>query len=145
LQQNQWILYELLSAVTASLVAIFGKIGLRGIDANAATAVRSVIMAIFLVGVVVSRGGFEHVSEVLANRRALMFVCLSGIAGAVSWLFYFMALSNGKVAQVATIDKLSVVFACLLSVLFLGEKISLPNICGVVLIVIGAVLAALSH
>lgn len=51
-----WLVYALLSVVTASLVAIFGKIGLQHLDTNAATAIRAVVMAIFLVGVVVVQG-----------------------------------------------------------------------------------------
>ncbi|GHV48374.1 membrane protein [Synergistales bacterium] len=142
--EYQWLLYALLSAAAASLVAIFGKIGLRGIDANAATAVRSVIMAVFLIGVVTMRGGLRHVQEVLTDKHALLFVCMSGIAGALSWLFYFLALRYGEVAKVAPIDKLSVVFACVMAVFILGEKISPMGIMGVALIAVGAVMVALA-
>jgi len=138
-----WLIYALLSAVTAALVAIFGKIGLKGIDANSATALRSVIMAVFLLIVVAVQGKFSQLGEVLAHRKALAFIALSGVAGALSWLFYFLALKYGKVAQVGPIDKLSVVIAVILAFLFLGEKITLLNGAGVALIAIGAILAAL--
>ncbi|WP_225087343.1 EamA family transporter [Pectobacterium colocasium] len=140
---SSWLIYALLSAVCAALVAIFGKIGLQNLDANTATAIRAVIMALFLVGVVVAQGKLALVGEVVANKKALLFIVLSGVAGALSWLFYFVALKNGNVAQVAPIDKLSVVFAVVLAVILLGEKISLMAGAGVALISVGALLVAL--
>lgn len=119
---STWLIYALLSALSASLVAIFGKIGLQHLDANTATAVRAVVMALFLVGVVVVQGKFNLVGTVLADKKALLFIVLSGVAGALSWLFYFMAIKNGTVSQVAPIDKLSVVFAVLLAFILFGEK-----------------------
>ncbi|MCT8352588.1 MULTISPECIES: EamA family transporter [Photorhabdus] len=136
-------MYALLSAFTAALVAIFGKIGLQNLDANTATAIRAVIMALFLVGVVVVQGKLHLVSEILANRKALLFIVLSGVAGALSWLFYFLAIKNGNVSQVTPIDKLSVVFAVILAVILFGEKISLMTAGGVALITAGALMVAL--
>ncbi|PWC19194.1 EamA family transporter [Brenneria roseae subsp. roseae] len=140
---SSWLIYALLSALCAALVALFGKIGLQNLDANTATAIRSVVMALFLVGVVVAQGKIAIVSDILANKKALLFILLSGVAGAMSWLFYFVALKNGNVAQVAPIDKLSVVFAVVLAVLLLGEKISLVAGVGVALISVGALMVAL--
>lgn len=140
---STWLIYALLSALTASLVAIFGKIGLQHLDANTATAIRAVVMALFLVGVVIQQGKLAMVSEVFADRKALLFIVLSGVAGALSWLFYFMAIKNGNVSQVAPIDKLSVVFAVILAVILFGEKISLLAGLGVVMISAGALLVAL--
>ncbi|HHL2560283.1 TPA: EamA family transporter [Yersinia enterocolitica] len=140
---STWLVYALLSALSASLVAIFGKIGLQHLDANTATAVRAVVMALFLVGVVVIQGKFNLVGTVLADKKALLFVVLSGVAGALSWLFYFMAIKNGNVSQVAPIDKLSVVFAVILAFILFGEKISLIAGLGVALITAGALMVAL--
>ncbi|AAM84834.1 EamA family transporter [Yersinia pestis] len=140
---STWLIYALLSALSASLVAIFGKIGLQHLDANTATAVRAVVMALFLVGVVVVQGKFNLVGTVLADKKALLFIVLSGVAGALSWLFYFMAIKNGTVSQVAPIDKLSVVFAVLLAFILFGEKISLVAGLGVALITAGALMVAL--
>ncbi len=78
---STWLIYALLSALSASLVAIFGKIGLQHLDANTATAVRAVVMALFLVGVVVVQGKFNLVGTVLADKKALLFIVLSGVAG----------------------------------------------------------------
>lgn len=138
-----WLVYALLSAITASLVAIFGKIGLQHLDANTATAIRAVVMALFLAGVVVVQGKLSLISTILADKKALAFIVLSGVAGALSWLFYFMAIKTGDVSRVAPIDKLSVVFAVLLAVVLFGEKVSLISGLGVALIVAGALMVAL--
>lgn len=139
-----WLIYALLSAVAAALVAILGKIGLQHLDANTATAIRSVVMSLFLIAVVIIQGKFSLIQSVIQNKTAFMAIILSGIAGALSWLFYFMAIKHGNISQVAPIDKLSVVFAVILAVLFLGEKISLYSTIGVALIAIGAILVALN-
>lgn len=141
--KHLWLVFALLSALTAALVAIFGKIGLQSIDANTATAIRSVIMAAFLVLVVAMQGNLSKIPVILADKKAITFIILSGLAGALSWLFYFVALKYGKVSQVAPIDKLSVVLATILAVTFLGEKISLLSGAGVFLIGVGAIMVAL--
>lgn len=140
---NIWLVYALLSAVAASFVAIFGKLGLQNLDANTATAIRAVIMALFLVGVVVIQGKLDLVSDIITNKKAIFFIALSGVAGALSWLFYFLAIKNGNVSQVAPIDKLSVVFAVIFAVVLFGEKISLVAMGGVALITVGALMVAL--
>ena len=140
---SAWLIYALLSAITAAAVAILGKIGLQQLDANTATATRAVVMAIFLVGVVVVQGKLNLVNTFLNDKKALLIIALSGIAGALSWLFYFMAIKEGKVSQVAPIDKLSVVFAVIFAVILFGEKISLLAGVGVAMIAVGAILVAL--
>lgn len=137
-----WLFYALLSAVSAAFVSIFGKMGLAGLDSNAATAVRAVIMAAFLVGVVAVEGHGAGVAAVFADRRALLWIALSGIAGALSWLFYFLALKYGKVSEVAPIDKLSVVFAVLLAVVLFGERVSALHAVAIGLIAAGGLILA---
>ncbi len=137
-----WLFYALLSAVSAAFVSIFGKMGLAGLDSNAATAVRAVIMAAFLVGVVAVEGHGAGVAAVFADRRALLWIALSGIAGALSWLFYFLALKYGKVSEVAPIDKLSVVFAVLLAVVLFGERVSALHAVAIGLIAAGGLMLA---
>lgn len=141
---SAWLIYALLSAITAAAVAILGKIGLQQLDANTATAIRAVIMAVFLVGVVIVQGKIQLVQTIVQDKKAIFVIALSGIAGALSWLFYFMAIKVGKVSQVAPIDKLSVVFAVVFAVILFGEKISLWAGVGVALIAIGAILVALN-
>lgn len=141
--EHLWLIYGFLAALTASLVAVFGKIGLQSVDANTATAVRSIIMAIFLVAVVAFQGNLSLIPSIVSDKKAITFIVLSGIAGALSWLFYFLALKVGKVSQVAPIDKLSVVIATIIAIIFLGEKVSVVSGLGVALIGIGAILVAI--
>ncbi len=138
-----WLIFALLSAVSAAAVAIFGKMGLQGVDPNTATAIRAVVMALFLVTVVLIQNRFVNLSSILENKKAIFYIVLGGVAGALSWLFYFIALKVGKVQQVAPIDRLSVVFAIILAFLFLGEKITLKVGIGAALIAVGAILIAL--
>lgn len=140
---NNWVVYALLSAVFASLVAIFGKIGLKDVDTNTTTAIRAVIMALFLVGLILVQGKFAIVKQILNQPTPLLFIILSGLAGAFSWLFYFLALKTGKASQIVPLDRLSVVFTLVLAAIFLGEKLSLKTVIGGVTIVVGAILVAL--
>ncbi|MDN5327884.1 MAG: bacterial/archaeal transporter family protein [Candidatus Woesearchaeota archaeon] len=138
-----WLIFALLSAFSASLVAIFGKIGLRDLDSTLATTVRAVVMTIFLLLVVLVQRRFLELKEIVLNSKALFYIILSGVAGALSWLFYFLALKFGKVSQVVPIDRLSVIFALVLAFLIFGEKLSLRAIIGAVFIVVGGILVAL--
>ena len=138
-----WLVFALLSAFSAALVAIFGKIGLQNLDTNTATAIRAVVMAVFLFGVIIFEGKLHNIQPILANHRALLFIVLSGLAGAISWLFYFWALKLGKAQQVVPIDRLSMVFVLIMAVMFLGEKLSLKVIIGTLAMLIGAILISL--
>lgn len=131
----------MLSAVFAALVAIFGKIGLSGIDSTLATAVRSVIMAAFLTIVALALGKASLLSSL--NGKLLSFIALSGIAGALSWLLYFSALKQGPASGVAALDRLSVVFVLLFAILALGEHLTWKTGLGAILVTIGAILMTL--
>ncbi len=137
-----WILYALLSAGFAAAVAIFGKLGLVGVDSTVATTVRAVVMAVFLTIVVLA---LQKVSLIKTlDNKALTFIVCSGIAGALSWLFYFLALKTGPATPVAAVDRLSIVFVAILAALFLGEALTVKTIAGVLLIIGGAVLLVLA-
>lgn len=136
-----WILYALLAAVFASLVAILGKVGLKDLDSTLATTVRAVVMALFLVISAALLQKFYLIKTI--SGQALAFIVFSGIAGALSWLFYFLALKNGPATGVAALDRLSVVFVVILAALFLGEALTLKSGLGLVLLVIGAILLVL--
>lgn len=141
----RWLIYALISAVCASLVAIFGKVGLSGnsgVDSTVSTAIRSVIMTIFLIAVLFISGLGSKISTV--RGWPLFWIGASGVAGAVSWLFYFKAIQIGSVSKIAPIDKLSMPLAVFLAVIILNEKYSKLNWFGLGLIVIGAFLAALN-
>lgn len=133
-----WVLLGLLAAVFAALVAILGKIGVRDVDPTAATAVRAVVMAVVLVGVTLALGKAGSLHDV--GGRALGFVVLSGLAGAASWLAYFVALRHGPATGVAALDRLSIVFVLLLAVPFLGEPFTWRAALGGAFVVVGAVL-----
>ena len=133
-----WIFYALLSAVFAALVAIFGKIGMGGIDATAAATLRAAIMTVFLMTVtlVSDKGALLFSLE----KRTVLFIVLSGVAGALSWLFYFLALKYGPVVGVAALDRLSVIFVVLFSAMLLGNRMTWQELLAVALITIGAFL-----
>lgn len=137
----QWIIFALLSAVFAALVGIFGKVGIKGIDSTLATSVRGVVMAVFLVlvSLILGKAKLLHTIE----NRVLVFIILSGVAGALSWLFYFFALKTGPVSGVAALDRLSVVFVLIIAALFLGEHLTWKTGIGGLLITAGAVLMTL--
>lgn len=136
-----WIIFALLSAFFAALVAILSKIGVSGIDTTFATTVRSIVMAVFLIATSFLFGKFSHLSTL--TNKALLFIIFAGIAGALSWLFYFFALKNGPAPAVAAIDRLSVVFVLILAVLFLGDHFTFKSAIGVMLIFLGAILMVL--
>ena len=130
-----WWIYALLSALFAALTAILAKIGIKGVDSNLATAIRTVVILVLAWGIVYFRGGLEQLA--LLTRTNLIFLGLSGVATGLSWIFYFRALQLGKVSQVAPVDKLSVAIAIALSIVFLGERLTWQTGLGAGLIVVG--------
>lgn len=138
-----WFVLALLAAIFAALTAIFGKVGVEKIDPNFATIVRSIIMVVFLLGVGFATGKLAPSFWQTLDKKAFLFIVLSGLAGATSWLFYFAALKVGLASKVAPIDRLSIVFVLLFAAIFLGEKLSLASIIGILLMTAGAVLLAL--
>jgi len=138
-----WIIFALLSAFFAALVAIFGKIGIAGIDNTLATTVRSFVMFIFLFGISSFLGVFKNIKQI--DGRNLTFIILSGVSGALSWLCYFYALRTGNASAVAAVDRLSVVFVIILAGFFLTEKITVQVAIGAILLTTGAILLAVPN
>lgn len=136
-----WLIYALLSAIFAALTAILAKIGIKNVDSNLATAVRTIVILIFAWGVVFWQGTHNKISSI--SQFSLVFLILSGIATGLSWLFYFKALQLGKASQVAPIDKLSLVITIILAAIILKEKVNLIIIVGGILMAIGAILVSL--
>ncbi len=138
---NLWLIYALLSAACASFVAIFGKIGMKDVDSDVATGLRSVAQAIFVIIVCTAIGSWSKIGSV--HGKAYLMSALAGIAGGASWLFYFRALSLGDVAKVGPIDKLSMPLSILLAILILREvPPAWPNWIGIAMVSIGAMIAA---
>jgi bacterial/archaeal transporter family protein len=138
---NIWWIYALLSAFFAALTTIFAKIGIENIDANLATAVRTVVIVLIAWGIVLAQGNVSQLTTL--PSRTLIFLVLSGVATGLSWIFYFQALQLGKAAQVAPIDKSSVVMVILFSAIFLHEPLTLKVILGGCLIVVGTLVLVL--
>lgn len=133
-----WKYYALLSAFFAALTAIFAKVGVKDINSNLATAIRTLVIVILTWGIVIF--GHQEINIRHIERHTWAFLILSGIATGLSWLFYFKALQTGNVSRVAPIDKLSVVITIFLSALFLKESISPRVIAGALLITAGSII-----
>lgn len=138
-----WVFYAFLSAIFAALVAIFGKLGLKNIDSTLATTIRAIIMASFLFLVSLGLGKFNNFSAGNLNGRDWLLITLSGVAGAISWIFYFLALKYGLAGKVAAIDRLSIVFVIILAAIFLGEGFGWKVALGSALVAAGAILITL--
>jgi transporter family protein len=136
-----WRLYALLSAIFAALTAILAKVGIKGINGNVATAIRTIVVLMMAWGIVILGGQLKEVKTL--SRTNVMFLIFSGLATGLSWIFYFKALETGPVSKVAPIDKLSVVFVMILSFIFLHETIDIKTIAGGALIAIGALVLVL--
>jgi transporter family protein len=136
-----WWIYALLSALFASLTAIFAKIGIKGVNSDLATAIRTIIIVIVAWGIVFAKG--EQKGIPILSKQNLLFLCISGVATGLSWIFYFKALQIGKVSQVAPVDKLSVALTIMLSFVFLKEVITLKMAIGALLIISGTLVLIL--
>ncbi len=128
-------MYALLSALFASLTAIFAKLGITNVNSNLATAIRTIIILVVAWGIVLAKGEAKGLATL--SRHNIIFLVISGIATGLSWIFYFKALQIGKVSQVAPVDKLSVALTVILSVLFLGEVLTIKTAIGALLIIAG--------
>ncbi|MFA5854177.1 MAG: EamA family transporter [Patescibacteria group bacterium] len=136
-----WLPLALLSAFFAALIAIFGKIGLSRVDTTTATMLRAMIMFLVLLAVVLFSGKLSSVNAFTGKQ--FFWIVLAGIAGALSWLFYFWALKVGKASQVAPVDRLSAIFVVIFAALFLSEAVGWKTVVGSALMVLGAIFVAL--
>ncbi len=134
-----WLGWALLSAVFAGLTAVLAKAGVRDVDSNLATAIRTTVVLLLAWGIALV-GRSPSVTTI--PRNAWLFLTLSGLATGASWLCYFRALAIGDASKVAPVDKLSVVVAMALAVLFLGEWLTPTQWLGGALIVAGTVVIA---
>ncbi|MBN9539190.1 MAG: EamA family transporter [Reyranella sp.] len=135
-----WQLWALLSAVFASLTAIFAKVGVENVNSDFATFIRTLVIVLVLAGILGATQQWQPLSSI--SGKTYLFLLLSGLATGASWLCYFRALKLGDAARVAPIDKLSVVLVAVFGVLFLGERLSGVNWLGVALIAAGALFVA---
>ena len=134
---QQWIIYALLSALFAALTAIFAKFGLKNVNSDLATAIRTAIILFITWGIVFAKGKAAEINIISKNNW--LFLTLSAVATGLSWLFYYRALQLGKVSEVSAIDKGSIVITILLSFIFLKEPMTPKIIIGAGLIFVGMI------
>ena len=130
-----WLLYALVSALFAALTAIFAKAGLKDVDPDVATAIRTAIILFVTWGIVLFKGSIDGIQQL--SRNNWLFLTLSAVATGLSWLFYYRALQLGKVAEVSAIDKGSLAFVLLLSFIFLKDPITPRLMLGIGLVISG--------
>jgi transporter family protein len=137
-----WYIAAILSAVFAALTSILAKIGIKNIDSNLATAIRTSVILVFTWGIVFFQKSATSINKI--DRSAWIFLILSGVATGLSWLFYFYALKIGEANKVVPIDKLSLVLTIIFAGLILKENITLQVIMGTILMTTGALIIALA-
>ncbi|MFT3827593.1 MAG: EamA family transporter [Chitinophagaceae bacterium] len=136
-----WWIYALLSAFFAALTAIFAKVGIKNMDTDLATAIRTAVILVLAWGIAFFKGSISSMPQL--SKQNWLFLLLSGVATGLSWIFYFKALQLGKVSQVAPVDKLSVAIAIILSVVVLGEVLTWKAAVGALLIIAGTLVLIL--
>ena len=132
-----WLLYALLSAFFAALTAIFAKMGLKAVNADLATAIRTAIILFITWAIVFARGNQSGLASLSKNNW--IFLTLSALATGASWIFYYRALQMGKVSEVSAIDKGSIVITILLSFIFLKDPVTPKILIGAGLILAGMI------
>lgn len=137
---SPWFFWAVLSAVFAALTAIFAKIGIKGVDSDLATLVRTGIIIIVLSAFVWFAGKWRNPFELPA--RTWLFLGLSGLATGASWVCYFRALQLGEASKVAPVDKMSLVLVAIFAFTFLGERPSLREWSGIAMVAGGVLVLA---
>ena len=135
-----WVLYAIASAIFAALTAILAKVGIEGVNATLATAIRTVVVVVMAWGMAFLMGVQGGVAEL--SRKGWLFLVLSGLATGASWLCYYKALQLGDASRVVAIDKFSVVLTLLFALVFLHEAFTLKTVLGVLLITAGTLVLA---
>jgi transporter family protein len=130
-----WILFALLSAFFAALTSILAKIGIKEVNSNLATAIRTAVVLFMAWGIVFITGKQNDITHI--DQKSWLFLVLSGCATGLSWLFYYRALQLGEASKVIPIDKFSVVISMVMAFVFLGEKANVKSILGGLLITAG--------
>lgn len=136
-----WLILALCSSVFAALCSIRAKIGIEGINANLATAIRTAVVLIMSWGMVFLTNAQSGIHDI--SRKSWLFLILSGLATGASWLCYYHALQLGDVSKVVPIDKLSIVITILLAALLLGEALTVKSVIGILLLSAGTLVMVL--
>lgn len=133
-----WIVYAFGSALFAGITSILAKCGIKKTESTVATAIRTIVVLIFAWIMVFLTSSQSTISTI--NSKTLLFLILSGLATGASWLCYFKALQLGDINKVVPIDKLSTILTLILAFIFLGEKLTIIKIFGIITIAIGTYL-----
>ncbi|HEY2435075.1 MAG TPA: EamA family transporter [Vicinamibacterales bacterium] len=133
-----WLMFALISALAAAATAILAKVGVEGVPSNLATAIRTVVVAVCAWLLVGATGEIRGAMTI--SRRSLVFLGLSGVATAISWIAYFRALQLAPASRVSPVDKLSLPLTIVLAAALLGEQIGWRVTIGVSLMTVGAIL-----
>ena len=137
---KKWLLYAILSAVFASLVSLFVKIGLKDISSSLGTCIRTIVVFIFAMIIVLARKDYQEVNEI--TSKSWIFLTLSGIATGVAWISDYEALNyvGANPVAVTSVSKLAILLTMMISILFLHEKFTLRSFIGLALMTLGIVL-----
>jgi transporter family protein len=138
-----YIIYALLGAVMASAGTIFAKAGLKGVDPNLLTAIRGIVMALIVTLAALSFGKLSITALHSLSNKQWVFVILSGLGGALSWIFFYQALSVGPTVAVTVIDKLSIILTAVLATVILAEGFTLQMGIGLGLVLLGTLTVAI--
>lgn len=137
-----WVGYAILAAIAAAAVGIFSKIGIAGVDASVATAIRGAVIALMMGGMALFFGKTADFASI--PTKSLVFIALTGVAGGLSWLWGFLALKlGGEASAVNAIDRLSLVLLVFFAALILGEELTWNKVVGSLLVVLGVILMTL--
>lgn len=138
---THWFYWAMLSAIFAALTAIFAKIGIQGIDSDLATLVRTLVVVVVLAVFVCATGKWSD--PLLFSTKTWLFLVLSSLATGASWVCYFRALQIGEASKVAPVDKLSLVLVAIFAFTFLGERPSVREWLGILLVSLGVLILAI--
>ncbi|CAG0986216.1 hypothetical protein MTYP_02029 [Methylophilaceae bacterium] len=137
---NDWFFWAVLSACFAALTAIFAKVGIQDVDSDLATLIRTVIIVFVLAAFVWYAGKWSDPRAL--STRTIVFLSLSALATGASWVCYFRALQIGDASKVAPVDKFSIVLVAVFAFAFLGERPSVREWLGIILVASGVLLLA---
>lgn len=139
---NMWIFWALIAAVSAASVIVLTKAGLKNVDSNMAFAIQAIFIIVITWSIIAFKGSFAEIKEI--DTKTWIFLISAGIATTLSTLFSYKALSLGPASYVSSVERLSLVFAILLSIIFLKEKITWQLVTGGLMMIGGAIIIALS-
>lgn len=133
-----WAVFAIASSVFAAMTSVLAKVGIKGVNSNLATAIRTFVVLLMSWGMVFLTGTQKGLGQI--SQKSWLFLILSGLATGASWLCYYKALQMGEVSKVVPVDKLSVVLTLVMAFIFLHEQITPKSIAGCILIGAGTLL-----